>query len=190
MIRQLFQRIQRHAALLAGLGMGLLVSVGAACAVLQWSGAWEKARIRSLETRLHAAASHSSDTLAVATGYIDQGVEGIFVLDFISGYLTCGVLNPRSGQIAGLFRRNVAADLGVVQGKQPKYLMVTGYFDAKGTVSNTRPALSLVYVADSTTGRYVGYMLPWNSQALNANRPQIQNLVPIGGGSARNVAIE
>jgi hypothetical protein len=187
MIRQL---VHRRGALLAGLGTGLLLSGLVALGLLHGSGALERARVRWLETRLHAAAAQNSGALAVATGYIEQGVEGIFVLDFISGDLTCGVLNPRTGQMAGLFKRNVAADLGVVQGKQPKYLMTTGFFDAKGTVSNTRPALSLVYIADTTTGNYIGYMLPWNSQALNANRVQIQSFIPIGGGSARKIAIE
>jgi hypothetical protein len=121
---------------------------------------------------------------------IEQGIEGIFVLDFITGELTCGVMNPRTGQIAGLFRRNVAADLGVAQGKQPKYLMVTGNLDAKSIVSNVRPALSVVYVADSTTGRYMGYLLPWNTQTINLNRTQVQTFVPIGGGTARNAIIE
>jgi hypothetical protein len=188
MIRQIIHH--RGTRVVAGLTTGLCISGLVACAVLQACGYFDAARSRWLEKRLHAAAAQGGSTLAVATGMIEQGIEGIFVLDFITGDLTGGVLNPRTGQIGGLFRRNIAADLGVEQGKQPKYLMLTGHFDAKGMVSNTRPAMSIVYVADENTGRYMGYMLPWNPQLINQNRPQLQALVPIGGGSARNAIIE
>src|SRR5262245_11062368 len=114
MIRQfIFQRWT----LFAGLAAGLLANLFIALAVLQWLGVFERARIHWLETKLHAAAAQTGGSLAVATGFIEHGVEGIFVLDFVSGDLTCGVLNPRTGQMAGLFKRNVANDLGVVQGK-------------------------------------------------------------------------
>ncbi|MGE0758049.1 MAG: hypothetical protein AB7F89_15555 [Pirellulaceae bacterium] len=174
----------------AGLVTGLLLSTLGIVAVLSFTGYFEQEHLRWLERQLHAAAAQSGGTLSVATGYIEPGVEGIFVLDAISGDLTCGVLNPRSGQIAGLFRRNVAADLGVQQGKQPKYLMVTGAVEQRSQISNVRPALSLVYVADATTGRYAGYMMPWNTQVINQNQTIAQTFIPIGGGSARNVPIE
>ena len=188
MIRRFLQH--RVTTLFAGLATGLGISLLITVLCLHATGFFESARMRWLETKLHAAAAQSGDSMAVATGAIDEGVEGIFVLDFISGDLTCGVLNPRTGQLGGMFKRNVVPDLGVAQGKQPKYLMTTGIFSAPAGGSNTRPAQSIVYVADSTTGRYMGYTLPWNSQLLNSNVAQIQPMVPIGGGSARNFVPE
>jgi hypothetical protein len=188
MIRRFFQH--RVTLLVSGMATGLLITSLIAVACLHFSGFFEAAQMRWLETRLHAAAAQSSDSMAVATGAIDEGVEGLFVLDFISGDLTCGVMNPRTGAIGGLFKRNVVQDLGVEQGKQPKYLLTTGIYTAPARGSNTRPAQSIVYVADSTSGHYVGYSLPWNSQLLNSNIPQIQPMVPIGSGSARNVLPE
>jgi hypothetical protein len=188
MIRRFLQH--RVTLLFAGLATGLVISSVVALLCLHVTGFFEAARMRWLETKLHAAAAQSGDVMAVATGAIDEGVEGLFVLDFISGDLTCGVMNPRTGTIGGLFKRNVVQDLGVEQGKQPKYLMTTGIYTSPARGSNTRPAQSIVYVADSTSGRYMGYSLPWNSQLLNANVPQIQPMVPIGGGSARNVLPE
>jgi hypothetical protein len=188
MFRQLV--LHPRTRLIAGVATGLLGSAVSIVALMHFSGVFDQARLRALETRLLASAAHASGSLAVATGPIEAGLEGLFVLDSISGELTCGVLNPRTGQMGGIFRRNVAADLGVVQGKQPKYMLVTGNLEPKGTVSNTRPALSLVYVADANSGNYVGYMLPWNSAALNQNLTQFQPMIPIGGGSARTPAIE
>jgi hypothetical protein len=188
MIRHFLQH--RVTLLVAGLAIGLCITSLAAVIGLHASGFFESARVRWLETKLHAAAAQSGESMSIATGSIDEGIEGIFVLDFISGDLTCGVLNPRTGQVGGMFKRNVGADLGVQQGKQPKYLMTTGIYTAPAAGKNTRPAQSIVYVADSTSGKYIGYMLPWNSQLLNSNVAQVQPMVPILTGAARNIVPE
>jgi hypothetical protein len=99
-------------------------------------------------------------------------------------------MNPRTGQVSGVFRRNITQDLGAEQGKQPKYLMVTGMLDVRGFATNDRPALSLVYVADSNTGNYMAYILPWNTQVTSQNRVVVNTFRPIGGGSARNLPVE
>jgi hypothetical protein len=167
-----------------GLGLGLLVGLGMIGGVAITLG------LVSFETPLEAVASSGGDSMAIATGHIDEGVEGLFVLDFITGQLTCQVINPRTGQLAGLYQRSVAQDLGIEQGKQPKYLLVTGALEVRQAVSNVRPAHSLVYVADVNTGRYVAYMLPFNKQLLDFNRTQISQMIPVGGGSARNIVVE
>jgi hypothetical protein len=141
------------------------------------------------EVLLHATATHGSDTMAIATGSIDEGVEGFFVLDFLTGELTCQVLNPRTGELGGVFRRNVAGDLGLEHGKQPKLLMVTGRSDLVYS-GNVRPAESFVYVADANTGRYVAYMLPWDRTRAVANFGQVNTMIPVGAGTARRVAVE
>jgi hypothetical protein len=141
------------------------------------------------EVLLNATATHGSDTMAIATGPIDEGVEGFFVLDFLTGELTCQVLNPRTGQLGGLFRRNVAGDLRLEHGKQPKLLLVTGRSDLNFS-GNVRPAECFVYVADANTGRYVAYMLPWDRTRAVANFGQVNTMIPIGMGTARSVAVE
>ncbi len=141
-------------------------------------------------TLLNAAATHGGTTMAIATGPIQDGVEGFFVLDFITGELTCSVLNPRTGAMGGAFRANVVADLGVEQGKAPQYLMVTGAANFRTMGGNILPAESVVYVADANTGRYVGYWLPWNRQAAQYNFAQASPMQVLGTGSARNIQVE
>jgi hypothetical protein len=170
-----------------GMGLGLLIGLG------MLAGTTFTVSLNpfaELETRLHASATHGGETMAIATGLIDEGVEGVFMLDFITGELTCQVLNPRTGVLAGLYKRTVAQDLGVEPGKQPKYLMVTGTFRVRQNVSNIKPAESIVYVADGNTGRYVAYLLPWNKAAFSQNVAQGAELLPIGKGSARNIELE
>ncbi|HUG66816.1 MAG TPA: hypothetical protein VMM76_03625 [Pirellulaceae bacterium] len=147
-------------------------------------------RIQLPATLLHAAATHGGTTMAISTGPIQEGVEGFFVLDFITGELTCSVLNPRTGQLGGAYRANVVADLGVEQGKQPQYLMVTGAANFRTQGGNVAPAESVVYVADANTGRYVAYWLPWNKIAAQQNFPQASPMQVLGAGSARNIQIE
>ena len=165
----------------ATLGLGVLAGVMLTAAALAWVDG---------ERPLEAVASSGSDTMAIATGPIAEGVEGLFILDFITSELTCQALHPRTGQLGGVYRRNVAQDLGAAQGKAPEYLLVTGFFSVRQNVGNVKPAESLVYVADVNTGRYMAYMLPWNKLAAANYQAQVSQMIPVGGGSARNIVIE
>jgi hypothetical protein len=170
-----------------GFAMGLVFGVGILVGS-QWTQ--NSSKLELPETLLHATATHGSDSMAIATGPIDEGTEGFFVLDFLTGQLQCSVLNPRTGQLAGLYMHNVVKDLGVEQGKQPKYLMVTGAANFRYGGGSVRPAESVVYVADANTGHYVAYMLPWNRNAAQYNAGQVNPMVPLGKGTARNIEIE
>jgi len=172
--------------LVSGLTVGVLVGLlfGAALTRNADSG-WQFP-----VTQLHASSTHGGSTMAIATGPIDEGTEGLFVLDFITGEIQCSVLNPRNGQLGGMFKHNVVADLGVEQGKQPKYLLVTGAANFRTGGGNMRPAQSVVYVADANTGRYAAYMLPWNRSAAQYNFAQVNPFVLLGKGTARNIQLE
>jgi expansin (peptidoglycan-binding protein) len=173
----------RWTLLLSGLTLGAILG---AVVMHQFSSP----RVQFPTTLLNATATHGGTTMAIATGPIQEGVEGFFVLDFITGDLTCSVLNPRTGQLGGAYKANVVADLGVEQGKQPQYLMVTGAANFRTQGGNIAPAESVVYVADANTGRYVGYWLPWNKTAAQYNFAQASPMVVLGTGSARNIQVE
>jgi hypothetical protein len=175
---------QGHWALLVcGLMLGALLG---AVVTVQFSSP----RFELPATLLNASSTHGGTTMAIATGPIQEGVEGLFILDFITGELTCSVLNPRTGAMGGAFRANVVADLGVEQGKQPQYLMVTGAANFKTQGGSIAPAESVVYVADANTGHYVGYWLPWNRQAAQYNFTQASAMMVLGKGSSRNIQVE
>ena len=173
----------RWTLLLFGLALGAMI--GAVVAV-QFSSP----RIHLPATLLNATATSGGTTMAIATGPIQDGVEGFFILDFITGELTCSVLNPRTGTLGGAYQANVVADLGVEQGKAPQYLMVTGAANFKTQGGTIAPAESVVYIADANTGRYVAYWLPWNRQAAQYNFAQASPMVVLGTGSARNIKVE
>lgn len=187
----MLHRVKQHGALLfgAGLSVGILVGVGMLIGALVANQGTSQSPFPA--ELLNASATDSSNTMAISTGFIADGVEGLFVLDFITGNLQCQVLNPRTGGAGGLFQHNVSLDLGVQQGKQPHYLLVTGVAEFRyATGGNVHPAGCIVYVADANTGRYAAYMMPWNKAAAQYNAAQVNPMVMLFSGSARNVVVE
>jgi hypothetical protein len=187
------------AALLVGVGlaMGLLVGVGMVfgamfAIVAQLGHASNEGGSRPLitlpETALHAVATDAGDTFSIATGPIDDEVEGLFTLDFLTGDLQCLVVNPRTAAWS-VFRYNVLADLGTRPGgKAAQLLMVTGMWSTRVLGAGaTRPANSVVYVADAVSGNVGVYAVPWNRSIPATGRTQEGALVQVGLGKARNV---
>ena len=173
-----------------GLAMGLLVGVGMLIGALAAVHSQGAGTLRVPETLLHASASHSGETMALATGHIDSEVEGLFILDYLTGELQCFVLNPRSYQFAGMFKRNVIADLGVQQGKKPSYVLVTGAAEMRrGAVLVGMPAMCVAYVADSNTGNVAAYSLLWNPNMAKTGAAQVGELKLLATGKARTVEV-
>jgi hypothetical protein len=134
---------------------------------------------------LMASATHGGENLAIATGQIDEDVEGIFFLDFLTGDLQCWVYYPRQGTFGGQFVGNVQAQLPPV-GKNPKYLMVTGLASPGPSSGIQRASGSLVYVVDIQAGNFAAYTIPWVRQSGRSGQPQAGQLFPVGGGKIRN----
>jgi hypothetical protein len=78
----------------------------------------------------------------------------------------------------------------VEQGKDPRYLMVTGQLNFRASGGNIRPAQCVVYVADANTGNFVAYGLPWDRAAASYNVPQAMPMYVLGAGKARAIDIE
>ena len=125
----------------------------------------------------------------MATGSIDEDVEGLFLLDFVTGELQCAVLNYRTGRFTSLFRANVQADLGVDPAKRPKYLMTTGMINFPRGASAARPGNSVVYVMDTSSGNFAAYAIPWRRELASIGRPQAAAMILMDMGRARTAAI-
>jgi len=175
--------------LIVGLTMGLLVGIGMLVGALVSSAGRDAAPLALRETILNATATHSAKTMAMATGVIDTDVEGLFVLDYLTGELQCYVLYPRIGQFGGVFKHNVIADLGVQQGKEPNFVMVTGQALFTRGAATATPAGCVVYVADANTGNFAAYTIMWNRTMFRANAPQQGTFTLLQVGKARTVGI-
>jgi hypothetical protein len=111
---------------------------------------------------LHAAATDHGDTFALATGQVDNGIDAVFMLDFLSGDLRVAVLNPTTRGFTVTYHRNISADLKVEAGKTPKYALVVGQSYMR-TFSNWRLAPCAIYVAEVTSGNLAVYTFAYNT---------------------------
>jgi hypothetical protein len=123
------------------------------------------------ELQLKAAATHGGETFAMATGSIDEDVEGLFTLDYLTGDLQCFVINPRNGGVGGWFQTNVSSIFSE-KGKKPSYLLATGTINVAGGYGGGRPANSLCYVADANSGEIAAFTFPWVKAATSAGVAQ------------------
>jgi hypothetical protein len=175
---------------LFGLGLGLLVGLGMMIGTLTALTSQQSVGLTLPPTLLHATASHSGESMAIATGQIDEEVEGVFILDYLTGDLQCYVLNPRTYTWGGVFKANVVQDLGVEQGKKPNFAMVTGGVNfLRGSASRAVPGMSVVYVIDANTGNFAAYGLQWDRTASRGGVPQQGVLARLAVGKARSVEI-
>jgi hypothetical protein len=140
---------------------------------------------------LKAGTSARTKSMSMATGLIEPNVEGLYVLDHLTGNLQCWLLNNRTGQVGGIYRASAATDLAVGGGKagKPEYMMTTGnFFFQGGLPGNDAPSQSVCYVGDASTGNVVGYGVVYNKQAVQRGMVQQGFLKVVCKGSARSGA--
>jgi hypothetical protein len=127
---------------------------------------------------LHATATHGLDKFAIATGFVDNTVEALYFLDYLTGDMRAAVINPKTGKFNSFFTRNIAADFGGA-GRTTGYLLVTGTVDMPRGTAKFQYARSVVYVCDATTGQVAAYTIPWNSSLHAAGNPQYGEFQPL-----------
>ena len=118
---------------------------------------------------VQAMTAQANETFAVCTTPLTTGMgggaEGFFVLDFLTGDLSGGMLNPATGTFGVAYRHNVLNDLGFQPGqaKDPRFLLVAGRAELprRGMPSM---APSVLYVTDCSSGATVAYGIPFGPQ--------------------------
>lgn len=142
------------------------------------------------EVPVFASASQGHDNFVIATGLVDDGVEALFFLDFLTGDLKATVVNERNRGFNAFFEYNIADDFNLSQVRNPKYLMVTGIAQnlntpgVGGQVSDT-----VLYVVEATTGQLVAYVLPWNSGFQSAGKTQRGTFIPLARTELRTAFV-
>jgi hypothetical protein len=127
-----------------GFGIGLVVG-------LNLAGYWPQIPV-------HASATHGQENFAIATGLVEDEMEAVYMLDFVTGDLKACVLSINTRTFLTFYQHNVSKDFGGI--KNPKYLMVTGVADVRRQL-NVPIGTSVIYVAEMTSGKLACYGLPW-----------------------------
>jgi hypothetical protein len=159
------------AGLLAGLVIGLNVA-----------GLWPQVPV-------HAVATHGQDTFAIATGPVDDDVEAVYILDYVTGELTGTVISLQNGKFNSKFTYKVDKDLLLPGTKNPRYLMVTGLAHVRRSVQNVTPGRSIVYVAEVTSGQLAAYVIPWQPAKQSSGTPQVGSFILLQKVPIRTAAI-
>lgn len=137
-----------------------------------------------------ATATDRYENFALATGPLDTDVEGVFILDFLTGDLKATVLSSQLGRFNAYYQRNIIEDLGIDPAKNPRYLMVTGVVNLRRPLGQTaRPAACAVYIAELTTGKIAAYAIPWTPQFHNAGVPVNGELIPLDVTQFRDAVV-
>ncbi len=140
----------------------------------------------------HATATHSTEGLIMCTGELDNsvGLEGVYVLDVLTGEINGACLNPRTRKFSAAWKyTNLMQDLGLTQVKNPKFVMVTGECDTPQNYRGGKLGRSVIYVAELNTGSVAAYGVPFNPSKLAAGQMSADMLVPLDSFKFRAKAI-
>jgi hypothetical protein len=171
----MWQRICNHSALLVvGMALGALLTAA-------WHGATHTPRAM-------ASATHGSENFAIATGLVDDDIEALYFLDFLTGDLRGAVVSRRNAEFTGFFRYNVMGDFDRVA-ETPRFLMVTGLADIPRGRGASQIGSALIYVAEASSGQVAAYALPYNSTLNAAGAPQVGGFIRVARGSFRDVFV-
>jgi len=137
----------------------------------------------TLPLRLQAGSASGGKTISMATGSITNEVESLFILDHLTGKLQCWLLNPRSGDVGGIYVANVNETLELDKG-EPDFVMTTGDFFFRQS-NASRLANTVCYVGDGKSGKVVGYSLAYNKAGFQKGVIQQGELSVICKGPIR-----
>jgi hypothetical protein len=161
--------------LAAGIAAGLVVGLNVA-------GIWPQVPI-------HAVATHGQENFAICTAPLDLDVEGVFVLDDVTGELKGAALNLQLRRINTFFDYNITADLPPGNTKNPQYRIVSGMANIRQNLAAGNLAHSVLYVADVTSGQLVVYGIPWIQGRASGTVPIKTTLIPLDRWQFRSTPI-
>ncbi len=148
-----FQARNRYLWLVAGVAFGLAVS---------WFSPQEP---------MHAGSNDRDDKFGMLTipvkdlnfGGVRDHLEGVFVLDFLTGQLKGGVLG-KNGKFSHFYFRNVAADFQVDPTATPHFAFVQGSAQLPSQGRATM-ATGVLYIGELTSGKVAAYGFAYNDTA-------------------------
>ena len=120
-----------------------------------------------------AASGNDRDAkFGILTTPMARNVEGVFVLDYLTGQLSGAVLNPATGTFNHTYSRKIADDFQVDAKAKPSYVFVAGQAVLPRNQLARFPGASVIYIGDKASGRVIAYKV---------NFPQTRAAVKLAG---------
>jgi len=138
---------------------------------------------QELPLRLAADAASGGKTISMATGSITSEVDGLFILDHLTGGLQCWLLNPRTGNVGGIYVADLNAAMELDKG-EPDFVMTTGSFFVRSS-GNVRPANTVCYVGEGKSGKVAGFSLSYDRTGIQQGTVQQGELNLVCSGPIR-----
>lgn len=107
---------------------------------------------------------------------INDPMDGVFILDFLTGQLRGAVINRQTGKFTNFYTANLAKDFDVDPKAQPHYAMVSGYSQLASRQGATF-ASGMIYAAELSSGKLIAYAFPWKEAPRPA--PQLVSMIPV-----------
>ncbi|VAX42467.1 hypothetical protein MNBD_PLANCTO02-1419 [hydrothermal vent metagenome] len=104
----------------------------------------------------------SKFALATTKVNFETGIEGIFVLDFLTGQIKGSILDTKAGKFNHAYFRNVAVDFNIDPKAKPHYAIVSGKAPLRN-LNGVSMAQSVIYVAELTSGKVLCYAYPYGT---------------------------
>jgi len=114
----------------------------------------------------YAVATDRDAKFALCTVEVGPGSpDAVFVLDFLTGRLTGGLLNAQAGAFTNFWYANVGEDFKI-KGDKAKFTIIpgSGFLNAPGGGGQSL-ATGLIYVAELTSGKVGCYRFQYRNQA-------------------------
>jgi len=91
---------------------------------------------------------------------VRESLDGVFVLDYLTGTLQGAVMSNKTGKFTHSYGRNLAADFKLQPGVTPQYAFVSGIVGLP-SVRQVSYASGNIFVAELTSGMVHCYAFPW-----------------------------
>jgi len=101
---------------------------------------------------------------------VNDPMEAVFILDFLTGQLRGAALNRQVGRFASFYFRDLSKDFDVDGDSDPHYCMVSGYAQMPNQ-AGIPMASGMLYVGELSSGKVIGYSFPWREQGTSEPVP-------------------
>jgi hypothetical protein len=125
---------------------------------------------------LSAVSTDRTEKFAMTTTPVENDLEAVFTLDFLTGRLTGAVLSNQGTGFAAYYFRNIAADFNVNPESKPSYAITAGRASLQQR-GRAQWGASVIYVAELSSGRVAAYRIPYVT--MNRKVPAPIELVPL-----------